>query len=97
MHVSTLAFIGNLAGGDLIVIGLVALLIFGKRLPEVGKNLGKTIVEFKKGLNAKPPLEEEVAEEEEEAPRPVKRLQSGSRVSVSSGNRAKSLPTTEEV
>ena len=29
-------------------------LIFGKRLPEVGKNLGKTIVEFKKGLNGKP-------------------------------------------
>src|SRR5438067_1084263 len=26
------------------------LLIFGKRLPEVGKSLGKGIVEFKKGL-----------------------------------------------
>jgi sec-independent protein translocase protein TatA len=28
----------------------LGLLIFGKRLPEVGKNIGKGIVEFKKGL-----------------------------------------------
>src|SRR3954468_18586481 len=29
----------------------VAVLLFGKRLPEVGRSLGKGIVEFKKGLN----------------------------------------------
>ncbi|MDP9173757.1 MAG: twin-arginine translocase TatA/TatE family subunit [Planctomycetota bacterium] len=33
-----------------IVIGLVALLLFGRRLPEVGRSLGKGIIEFKKGL-----------------------------------------------
>lgn len=33
-----------------IVIGGLGLLIFGKRLPEVGRSLGKGIVEFKKGL-----------------------------------------------
>jgi sec-independent protein translocase protein TatA len=33
-----------------IMIGAVGLLIFGKRLPEVGRSLGKGIVEFKKGL-----------------------------------------------
>lgn len=33
-----------------IIIGAIGLLIFGKRLPEVGKSLGKGIVEFKKGL-----------------------------------------------
>jgi len=33
-----------------IVIGAIGLLIFGKRLPEVGRSLGKGIVEFKKGL-----------------------------------------------
>src|SRR3954447_18873870 len=37
-------------GPELIVIALVAVLLFGKRLPEVGKSLGKGIVEFKKGL-----------------------------------------------
>ncbi len=34
----------------LIVMG-VAVLLFGKRLPEVGRSLGRGIVEFKKGLN----------------------------------------------
>ena len=34
----------------LVVLALLGLLIFGRRLPEVGKNLGKGIVEFKKGL-----------------------------------------------
>ena len=40
-----------------IVIGAIALLLFGKRLPEVGRSLGKGIVEFKKGLKG---IEEEV-------------------------------------
>jgi sec-independent protein translocase protein TatA len=29
----------------------IAVLLFGKRLPEVGRSLGKGIVEFKKGLS----------------------------------------------
>jgi len=33
-----------------IIIALIGLLLFGKRLPEVGKSLGRSIVEFKKGL-----------------------------------------------
>ena len=37
-------------GSEWIVIALIGLLLFGKRLPEVGKSLGKSIVEFKKGL-----------------------------------------------
>jgi len=39
------------------VVGLVALLLFGRRLPEVAKSLGKGIVEFKKGLRS---VEDEV-------------------------------------
>ena len=37
---------------SLVVIGVVALLIFGpKKLPELGKALGTTLREFKKGTN----------------------------------------------
>ena len=35
---------------EIIVIVLVVLLLFGRRLPMVGRSLGKGIVEFKKGL-----------------------------------------------
>lgn len=47
---STLAYIGNLNPIEIILILGLALLLFGKRLPEVGRSLGKGIVEFKKGL-----------------------------------------------
>ena len=45
-----IAFLGSIGPTELIVIGAVALIIFGRRLPEVGRSLGKGIVEFKKGL-----------------------------------------------
>lgn len=47
----TVAYVGNLAGPDMLVLVGVALLIFGRRLPEIGQNLGRTIVEFKRGMN----------------------------------------------
>ena len=47
---TTLGILQNIGIAEWIVIGLVMLLLFGKRLPEVGKSLGKGIVEFKKGL-----------------------------------------------
>ena len=44
---TTLAWLG---WQELLVIGVVAVLIFGRRLPEVGRSLGQGLVEFKKGL-----------------------------------------------
>src|SRR3972149_5882319 len=35
---------------ELMIILLIGVLLFGKRLPEVGRSLGKGIVEFKKGV-----------------------------------------------
>lgn len=49
-HQNILAFFQSLGWPEMLVIGLVALLIFGRRLPEVGRSLGKGIVEFKRGL-----------------------------------------------
>ncbi len=37
---------------QLLMVLAIGLLVFGRKLPEMGKNIGKTIVEFKKGLNA---------------------------------------------
>lgn len=42
---------------ELLIIGVIAVLLFGKRLPEVGRSLGKGIVEFKKGIRG---IEDEV-------------------------------------
>lgn len=48
---TTLAnIIGPIGLPELIVLGLLGLLFFGRRLPEVGRNLGKGIVEFRRGL-----------------------------------------------
>ena len=36
---------------EMLIIGVIAVLLFGKRLPEVGRSLGKGIVEFKRGIH----------------------------------------------
>ena len=41
----------NIGPMEMILIMGLGVLLFGKRLPEVGRSLGRGIVEFKKGLN----------------------------------------------
>ena len=41
----------NLGPMELVLLLGLGVLLFGKRLPEVGRSLGRGIVEFKKGLN----------------------------------------------
>jgi sec-independent protein translocase protein TatA len=51
------AFIGLESPIHWIILAVIGILLFGKRLPEVGRSLGKGIVEFKKGLRG---LEDDV-------------------------------------
>ncbi len=56
----TLAFIGNFGGGEIILIFLIVLLLFGaKKVPELFRSLGKGMKEFKK---AKSDWEEDIHE-----------------------------------
>ncbi len=47
-------------GPEWIILLILGLLIFGRRLPEVGRSLGRSIVEFKKGIKG---IEEEIETE----------------------------------
>ena len=43
--------LGNLGGGEIVVLVLIVLLVFGaNRLPEAGKAVGKGIREFQRAL-----------------------------------------------
>jgi sec-independent protein translocase protein TatA len=35
---------------EMLVVGIVAVILFGSRLPSVARSLGQSIVEFKKGM-----------------------------------------------
>ena len=37
--------------GEMVVVGLIALLLFGNKLPEVMRSLGRGVNEFKKGIS----------------------------------------------
>jgi sec-independent protein translocase protein TatA len=41
----------GLGMNELVIIGIVAILLFGKRLPEVARSWGKSYAEFRRGLS----------------------------------------------
>ncbi len=46
----TPVFASWLGPQEIIILLIIGVLLFGKRLPEVGRYLGKGIIEFKKGI-----------------------------------------------
>lgn len=84
----TLAFLQNIGAVEYLVIGVVMLLLFGRRLPEVGRSLGKGLVEFKKGLR-------DVDDEVKSVDKSVS-MQTGGSAQISSHARAPLGPTGDE-
>jgi sec-independent protein translocase protein TatA len=69
-NITTLAF-GMPGGTEWIILLVLGLLIFGRRLPEVGRSLGRGIVEFKKGIKG---VEDEI--EDASSAKPAARIES---------------------
>lgn len=63
---TTLA-LGMPGGWEWLIIGAIGLLLFGRRLPEVGRGLGRSIVEFRKGIKG---IEDEIEAESRSKPKP---------------------------
>jgi sec-independent protein translocase protein TatA len=49
--VNAMAFVGPWEIG--ILVALILVLVFGNRIPQLARNLGRSIVEFKAGLSGK--------------------------------------------
>ena len=48
---NNLLFLGNIGAGEIVIVALVVLLLFGgKKIPELMKGLGQGISNFKKGI-----------------------------------------------
>jgi len=52
---------------EMIIIGIVAVLLFGSRLPKIARSVGSSIIEFKKGVRGIEDVGKEVNNEVRES------------------------------
>ena len=63
---STFAFIGDIGGGEIILVFLVVLMLFGgEKMPELARGVGKALREIKKATSG---VEEQIKQAMAEAP-----------------------------
>jgi len=68
---------------EILLILAIGLVLFGRRLPEVGRSLGKSIVEFKRGLHdVKDEIDKESTKEAADRPRISARTEATARSSA---------------
>ena len=64
-----LLFLGNLGTGEIVIIAIVVLLLFGgKKIPELMRGLGKGVKSFKDGVNE---AKDEINKAKDELDEPV--------------------------
>ena len=63
---NNLLFLGNIGAGEIIIVALVVLLLFGgKKIPELMRGVGKGVKSFKDGMNGIENESEEKKKDEE--------------------------------
>ena len=77
---------GTLGGQEILFILVIALIVFGPRkLPDIGKNIGRMMAEFRKASNElKSTLEEEIRLEEQKEQRAKVEAEQASAISAAS-------------
>jgi sec-independent protein translocase protein TatA len=89
---------GSIGMPELLIIFVIALIIFGPRkLPELGRSLGKSLAEFKRASNElRNTLEEEIRIEEQKEAASKNEEHKDSKSSASSSSPIGSVPQTDE-
>ena len=66
---NSLLFLGNIGAGEIILIALVVILLFGaKKIPELMGGLGKGIKSFKEGVKSEDDNQKKTTSDSEQKP-----------------------------